>query len=233
VRGRRLIVLTALGLATLAVAAATGWTPVLAEVRFRTKVHQVESHAEAIRYAAVESGFDPNLLAAIMYVESGGDVEAVSHVGALGLYQLMLPTAVERARVLGLPEPTREDLLSDALLNARLGADYLRWLSVYCSGDLERMLVTYNAGPGRVKEWVDGAGGWDAWRRERKAAGNSQVLGYAQRVRTYRDRFAARGVILPPGHALPAREEVRSGFVRPPAPVSSPAGGDDRKSEED
>jgi soluble lytic murein transglycosylase len=198
----------------------TNWRPVVAEVRFRTQVHRVESYAEAIRFAAVESDQDPNLLAAIMYVESGGDLAAVSEVDALGLYQLMLPTAKERARLLGLPEPGREELLADPLLNARLGASYLKWLTMYCGGDLDRMLVAYNAGPGRLNKWIDEAGSWEAWRAEREAAGNSQVLGYARRVKQYRDRFAERGVILPPGLELEPRERIESGFVRPPADES-------------
>ncbi len=194
----------------------TNWRPVAAEVRFRTRVHRVESHAEAIRFAAAESGLDPNLLAAMMYVESGGDVRAVSKVGALGLYQLMLPTAKERARILGLPEPEREDLLSDAALNTRLGASYLEWLTMYCDGDLDRALVAYNAGPGRLNEWIEEAGSWKEWRAEREAAGNSQVLGYARRVRQYRERFAERGVVLPHGFEIQELEGVESGFARPP-----------------
>ena len=87
---------------------------------------------------------------------------------------------------------------------------------MYCGGDLERALVAYNAGPGRLNKWIEEAGSWEAWRAEREAAGNSQVLGYARRVRQYRERFAERGVILPPGHELEEPGGVESGFVRPP-----------------
>ena len=99
----------------------------LAEVIYRSGVHRVEAHVEEIRFAAVESDVDPNLLAAIMLAESGGRVHVVSKADALGLYQLMMPTALERARILKLPEPTREQLLSDVMLNTRLGASYVRW----------------------------------------------------------------------------------------------------------
>jgi len=214
VRARRILVLSIVGAAALGAALLVDWRPVAAEVRFRSRVERVESYAEHIRYAAAESGQDPYLLAAVMYVESGGQVDAVSSVDALGLYQLMLPTARERARLLDLPEPTRADLLSDAALNIRLGASYLRWLEIYCDGDLERMLVTYNAGPGRVKKWADAAGGWEAWRAEREAAGNSGVLGYAKRVQRYRRRFETRGRIVPPGTELPEVDRIESGFVQ-------------------
>jgi len=217
VRLRPLIALLVLVVALWVAVFELNWRPVAAEVRFRTRVHRVESRAEDIRFAAAESGQDPNLLAAIMYVESGGNPRAVSEVDALGLYQLMLPTARERARLLGLPEPGREELLSDALLNTRLGASYLKWLNMYCDGDLERVLISYNAGPGRLKQWIEKAGGWEEWRAEREAAGNSHVLAYARRVLQYRERFAERGVILPHGHELEERERVDSGFARPPA----------------
>ena len=212
-RARRLVPLLLLALAAALVAVAVGWRPVVAEVRFRSRVERVESYAEQIRYAAAESGQDPYLLAAMMYVESGGRIDAVSPVGALGLFQLMLPTAIERARRLGLPEPTREDLLSDAGLNARLGASYLKWLEIYCDGDLERMLVTYNAGPGKVKKWAEAAGGWEDWRDGRKASGDSSVFAYARKVQRYRDRFAARGRIVPPGTEPLALDRIDSGFL--------------------
>lgn len=214
VRTRRILVFSIAAAAALAFVFLVDWRPVAAEVRFRSRVERVESYAEQIRYAAAESGQDPYFLAAVMYVESGGKVDAVSSVDALGLYQLMLPTAKERARLLGMPEPTRESLLTDAAANIRLGASYLKWLEIYCDGDLERMLVTYNAGPGRVKKWTDEAGGWEAWRAERKAAGDSSVLAYARRVQRYRDRFAARGRIVPEGTELPDLGDVPSGFVQ-------------------
>lgn len=174
------------------------------QVRYRSHVQRVESHAEVIRAAALEARVDPNLLAAIMLSESGGRVDAVSRVDALGLFQLMLPTAQERARVLRLPEPTREDLLSDALLNARLAASYLRWLDRRYDGHLEQMLIAYNAGPGRLGRWIREAGSYHAWRAEREVAGNSDVLRYAAKVAHFRDVFAERGVVAPPVDRPPA-----------------------------
>lgn len=218
IRGQRLLIGLAV-LVVLAVGVLTTWRPVLAEVRYRSGVHRVEAHLEAIRYAAVESDVEPNLLAAVMLAESGGRVGAVSPVGAMGLYQLMLPTAQERARILKLPVPTREDLLSDASLNTRLGASYLRWLDGYYDGDLEKMLIAYNAGPGRLKQWSEEAGSYEAWHAGRVEAGNSGVLRYVRTVTGYRDRFELRGVILPPGTRLPERPRVESGLVHPPRPA--------------
>jgi soluble lytic murein transglycosylase-like protein len=176
-------------------------------VRYRSHVQRVESHAEAIRAAALESRVDPNLLAAIMLAESGGRVDAVSSAGALGLYQLMLPTAIEQARALGLEDPTESDLLGDAELNARLAARYLAWLERRYEGALEPMLIAYNAGPGRLARWIRDAGGYPAWRAERDAAGNSDVLRYAAKVEHWRAVFRERGVVAPPCDQPPAPRE--------------------------
>ena len=120
---------TALLLICGALAVAILWRPLLratgaaaSAAASKNALARVESHAGALRRAAAESGFDPNLLAGVAYAESKGKLSAVSQRDALGLFQLMLPTARERARELGLPEPTRSDLLSDAQLNARLAA---------------------------------------------------------------------------------------------------------------
>ncbi len=173
-----------------------------------------------IRAAALESRVDPNLLAAIMLAESGGRVDAVSSAGALGLYQLMLPTAVEQARGLGLDDPTRDDLLSDGRLNARLAASYIAWLERRFDGALEPMLVAYNAGPSRLSRWIRDAGGYPAWRAERDAAGNSDVLRYAAKVEHWREVFRERGVIAPSFDQPPAPPEPVTELPPPYGPTA-------------
>lgn len=169
----------------------------------RSHLPRVESHAAWIVEAANESRVDPHLLAAVMLSESGGDVGAVSHAGALGLFQLMLPTAQERARRMRLPEPSRGDLLEDGRLNTRLAAHYLKWLERRYDGHLESVLIAYNAGPGRLERWIAEAGGYHAWRAARDAAGDSGVLRYAAKVARYRAVFAERGRIAPPADQPP------------------------------
>ena len=163
--------------------------------------HRVKRFREEILFAAAESAVDPNLLAAILYAESSGRVGVRSHVDALGLFQLRLPTARERAVVLGLPEPTEEALLTDPLLNARLGADYFSFLLDRQGGNVERALIAYNAGPTRLATWITEAGGYEAWRAERVAAGDSGVLAYAAKVERYRQRFQEQGLFAPPAGA--------------------------------
>jgi soluble lytic murein transglycosylase len=178
---------------------------VIREIDRTSDMRRVEQHASILREAAARNGLDADWLAAIALAESSGRIDAVSSAGALGRVQLMLPTARERATLLGLREPTREELLGDARLNALLAADYLRWLSRRYGGDLERTLIAYNAGPGRLDGWMREAGGYARWRAERERAGDSQVLAYAQKIARYRELFAERGAI-------------RAAFDQPPAP---------------
>jgi soluble lytic murein transglycosylase len=166
---------------------------------------RAEKHAEVLLAAAAESDVDPCLLAALMVVESSGRVGARSKKDALGLFQLKLKTAVWRAELLGLEPPTEEALLSDPLLNARLGADNLAWLLEIYDGDLERALIAYNAGPGRLAQLAEEAGGYQRWREGRARAGDSQLLGYVAKVLDYRDRFVARGLFAREPDVLPAR----------------------------
>jgi len=64
-------------------------------------------------------GVNPDLAAAVVEVESGGRPRAVSSAGALGLMQLMPPTANAMATELGLPAPTRGDMFTPGF-NIRL-----------------------------------------------------------------------------------------------------------------
>lgn len=189
---------------TLVVAAWFSVARVAPAVNAANGYRRVEGHAPVIRAAAREARVDPNLLAGIALAESSGRVDAVSSAGALGMFQLMLPTARERARKLGLREPSREELLTDAALNARLGAAYLRWLLERYGGDPEKALVAYNAGPGRLDGWIREHGDYPSWRSA--LLGKSSVLAYAAKVLRYRERFLARGVVAPP-QDVPAPHE--------------------------
>lgn len=89
---------------------------------------------------AVAYGFEPELIHAIIEVESGGNVKAVSGAGAAGLMQLMPATAAAfgvRNRF-------------DAAENIRGGVAYLAWLRDLFAGDRRLMLAAYNAGHGWV-----------------------------------------------------------------------------------
>ena len=159
-------------------------------------VKKVESQSAILCAAAAESGLDPCLLAGVMYVESRGKVDAVSNKGALGLFQLMPSAASDAAKKLKLPPPTREQLLSDALLNARLAGVHLAWLYRHEGPSMERVLVAYNAGRGTLARWLKDAGGWSRWYESHATRGDSEALTYAQQVLDFAERFRRRGVVV-------------------------------------
>jgi soluble lytic murein transglycosylase-like protein len=138
-----------------------------------------------IQAAAAEAGIDPNLLAGLVYAESRGKPGAISSIGALGLCQLMPPTAAEVALRLKIDGPpyTPQD-------NLRLGADYLRHMIAYCDGDVDLGVLSYRLGPARVKRRAAAAGGQEAWFAEIRAEQPSP-WGYLEQVMQMRSRFAA------------------------------------------
>ena len=79
-----------------------------------------------------------------MKTESGFKNSATSHVGAIGLTQLMPATA----RWLK-PGVTRSQL-RDSETNLSIGFRYLRELIEKYDGDTELALLAYNRGPGTV-----------------------------------------------------------------------------------
>jgi soluble lytic murein transglycosylase-like protein len=94
-------------------------------------------------------------------------------------------------------------------------------------GEEERVLIAYNAGPGRLDRWIKEAGSYAAWRDARERAGNSDVLAYARNVQNYRQLFANRGTIAPTAvaadptpFAIEGRQGPPPGFVGPPAPTA-------------
>ena len=100
-----------------------------------------------------DSVCDWKMLAAIAYVESKFDTTAKSHVGAMGLMQIMPDTGRELARVL--QYPFRRQLLKDPEYNLALGQNYLlKLLNMPAVGENLMYLATaYNAGPGNLIKW--------------------------------------------------------------------------------
>lgn len=100
------------------------------------------------RYGREFSISEP-LMFAVIKNESAFNTRAVSGVGALGLMQLMPPTAKDIARNLKLKSYDMKRP-ADAI---RFGAYYLAWLDRFFKGDIREMVAGYNAGPGNVQQW--------------------------------------------------------------------------------
>ncbi len=93
-----------------------------------------------VESAARRAGIDPNLLQAVAAQESAFRPCAVSAKGAQGLMQLMPATALD----LGVRNTF------DPAESLAGGATLLKQLLTRYSGDLNRVLGAYNAGPARV-----------------------------------------------------------------------------------
>ena len=105
-----------------------------------------------LKDAAQTHGIDYELLQALIATESGFDTFAVSPKGAVGLMQLMPPTA-ERYGVKADKKTPIEKKLTDPKTNINAGSSYLRDLIQLFPGQLELAVAAYNAGENAVKKY--------------------------------------------------------------------------------
>ena len=126
---------------------------------------------ERIGYPTVEThaGANWTMVHAIARQESEFDRNRVSHAGARGMMQLMPGTAREEAGKIGVRYMSA-NLTESPSYNIRLGdAHFARLMDRY-GGAYPLAIAAYNAGPGRVNEWLrlngdprTGAVDWVTW----------------------------------------------------------------------
>jgi len=90
---------------------------------------------------------------AIARQESEFDRTRQSHAGARGMMQLIPSTAREQAGRLGVQYMSAR-LFDDPAYNVRLGDSYFQRMLNYYDGAYPLALGAYNAGPGRVNQWL-------------------------------------------------------------------------------
>ena len=105
--------------------------------------------ASSILDIALAEGIAPELAFRLVKLESGFNERAKSPVGAIGLTQLMLPTARYFDRTV------TEKRLYDRRTNLRIGFRYLRELIEEHDGDVNLALLVYNRGPVAVRKAID------------------------------------------------------------------------------
>jgi len=122
------------------------------------------AHRETLVREAKVRGLHSSWVFAITRQESAFMDDARSGVGASGLMQLMPGTAKETARKFSIPLASPQQVL-DPDKNIQLGAAYLSQVHSQFNGNRVLASAAYNAGPGRVRQWLRGADhlSFDVW----------------------------------------------------------------------
>jgi len=100
----------------------------------------VTKYTTLIERSALKYGFDPELIIRVIQRESGGDLRAISDMGAKGLMQLM-PDVIKDYGVLNPYDPAQ---------NIDAGCAHLRYYVDKFGGDIALGLAAYHAGHRRV-----------------------------------------------------------------------------------
>jgi soluble lytic murein transglycosylase-like protein len=100
--------------------------------------------AESIYDLALRENIEPDVAFGLVRTESEFKTSATSHVGAIGLTQLMPATAR------GMRKGTTIADLRDPKINLSIGFKFLREMLNHYDGDSKMALLAYNRGPGIV-----------------------------------------------------------------------------------
>ncbi|NCG21181.1 MAG: transglycosylase SLT domain-containing protein [Rhodobacterales bacterium] len=107
---------------------------------------------DLVEASAKDDRYDPRLFHALVREESNFNKTIVSFAGARGLSQLMPATAQQTAGWLGMKVSNSE--LDDPATNLKIGARYLDAMHKQLSDSPFLSLAAYNAGAGRVGQWL-------------------------------------------------------------------------------
>jgi len=121
--------------------------------------------AGVINDAAQTNQLDSPLLFALARQESAFDASATSSAGARGLMQLMPATAKSTARKYKIPYRKRAQLY-DPKTNVTIASRYYGEMLKRFDGSRILASAAYNAGPSRVKQWLNKSDGklpFDIW----------------------------------------------------------------------
>lgn len=109
-------------------------------------------YKEELIAAADRYGLDRRLVAAVVNTESGFKPDAVSKDGAEGLMQVLPSTAEWEAGMRGIS--FEEGSLFRPEVNLDYGCWLLRFFLDRYGGSVRCALIAYNAGPGKLEEWL-------------------------------------------------------------------------------
>ncbi len=109
--------------------------------------------AKACEASARAQNLDPYLVAGLIRQESEFNPTVISHANAWGLMQLIPATGRMMANKQGI-SGFQNNMLLQPETSLQLGSTYLRTQIDKWNGNLEQTLAAYNAGPGRVVDWL-------------------------------------------------------------------------------
>ena len=118
-------------------------------------------HEDIIRQQAADKNLDAALIAAVIYEESKFR-DQTSPAGARGLMQITPATADYIAAKSGGTEFEQGDLATPQI-NISYGAWYLDYLLDKYDREEMAAIAAYNAGEGKVDEWIASAGGLESF----------------------------------------------------------------------
>ncbi|MBT8495642.1 MAG: transglycosylase SLT domain-containing protein [Deltaproteobacteria bacterium] len=115
---------------------------------------------------AKKRGYPPELQIAFVREESAFDPLRESYANAVGLTQMIFPTARRFAKGTGIK--VSRSALRDPEKNVTIGSNFLKFLWQRYSGRVALIVPAYNAGEGAVGKWLRLRGSWpqDEWNEE-------------------------------------------------------------------
>ncbi|MDZ4661771.1 MAG: transglycosylase SLT domain-containing protein [Pseudomonadota bacterium] len=112
----------------------------------------------AVTEFAAQKNIESDLILSLIRQESAFSRTAVSRSGALGLMQLIPPTADEVAKDLNFQSLNIPDEVFQPKLNIQMGTHYLAKMLKKYRGHVPLALASYNAGPTRLDRWLNAKG---------------------------------------------------------------------------
>ncbi|WP_256759982.1 lytic transglycosylase domain-containing protein [Cohnella sp. WQ 127256] len=146
------------------------------------------SFTDEIKQNALNYELDPLLIAAVIRVESNYRLNAVSPKGAVGIMQIMPDTAAWILKQGDFGSITVSDAGQKAHAGIALGSWYIKELNRQFDGDMIKSLAAYNAGPGKVRQWLD-KGVWNGEEQTLRDIPYGETRHYVQRVMYYYKKY--------------------------------------------
>lgn len=141
-----------------------------------------------LKFSPKSNQIEKALMLSIIRQESAFDQYAVSSAEAMGLMQLIHPTAKDVSQELNI-RFKKNDLINNPKLNLTFGCHHLTKLIEYYNGSYILAIAAYNAGPGNVNKWIVKYGD------PRKLKSAEQVIKWIEKIPFFETRGYVQNVL--------------------------------------